>query len=212
MDKQQRFWDKQAEKFDKSEKQFAPVYDGIIAKTKAYLNENNMVMDLGCATGTKTLNFAGSVKQIYGIDISPEMIRLAKEKQDGHGIKNADFARGTLFENEFKDIKFDAIIAYGILHLLENVEEVLSKVHDSLKPGGLFISTTACYKDKASLKNRLSLYLYFLMQKLGMFPLHLNNFTFADVEELMGKADLVTLEAERIFSGMTICFLVAKKH
>ena len=45
------------------------------------------------------------------------------------------------------DQTFDAVLGLSILHLLENKEDVISSVHKMLKPGGIFISTTACIGD-----------------------------------------------------------------
>jgi len=39
------------------------------------------------------------------------------------------------------------VLGLSILHLLENMEEVIARVHDMLKPGGVFISSTACIGD-----------------------------------------------------------------
>jgi len=41
----------------------------------------------------------------------------------------------------------DAVLGLSILHLLENKEEVIAKVHKMLKPGGIFITSTACIGD-----------------------------------------------------------------
>jgi ubiquinone/menaquinone biosynthesis C-methylase UbiE len=211
MDKIQKFWDKQAQRYDSGEKQFDLVYNKVISKTKTHLEANDTVLDYGCATGTKTLNLAESVKQIYGIDISSEMIKKANEKRNENRINNAEFGQGTIFNNDFSDIKFDKIIAYSILHLLENNEEVLRKIHELLKPGGIFISLTACLKDKMAIKMRAQFFLYSLMKKIGMFPLHLGMFTFPETEDLIRKAKFGILESECIFEGMTISYIVARK-
>ena len=83
MNKSQIFWDKQAKRYDYSERQFEPVFNEVIAKTKEYLNANDNVLDFGCATGTKTLELAGATNQILGIDISDEMIKEAKDELGG---------------------------------------------------------------------------------------------------------------------------------
>jgi ubiquinone/menaquinone biosynthesis C-methylase UbiE len=212
MDKIKRFWDKQAHRYDNSERQFEPIFNEIISKTKIYLEASDTVLDYGCATGTKTLNLAESVKQIFGIDISSEMIKKAKEKRDENRINNAEFGQGTIFNNDFSDIRFDKIIAYSILHLLENKEEVLGKIYELLKPSGVFISLTACLKDKMAIKMRVQFFLYFLMQKTGMFPLHLSMFTFPEVEDLIRNAKFGIVESECIFDGMTISYIVARKQ
>jgi len=212
MDKIQKFWDKQAKRYDYSERQFEQVFKEIVSKTKTHLTKNDTVLDFGCATGTKTLELADSSGSIYGIDISPEMINEAlnklKEKKD---ITNARFASGSIFNNEFSGEIFDKVISYGVLHLLADKEEVLQKIHEILAPGGLFISTTACLKDKMKLKNKIEFLVYRVIKKLGIFPLHLNMFTARDVEKLMVDSNFEILESEAISGGITISYIVAQK-
>lgn len=76
-----KFWNKQAKKYDDSERQFEAIFKEVISETKEYLNTNDNVLDFGCATGTKTLELAGATKQIHGIDISDEMIKEARKKK-----------------------------------------------------------------------------------------------------------------------------------
>ncbi len=45
------------------------------------------------------------------------------------------------------DQTFDAVLGLSILHLLDNKEEVIAKVHKMLKPGGIFVTSTACIGD-----------------------------------------------------------------
>jgi len=209
--KTQKFWDKQAKRYDHRERQFEPVFKEVIAKTRKYLNVNDNVLDFGCATGTKTIELAGETKHIYGLDFSTEMINEAILKKDKAKIMNVSFLQGTLFDNDFEKVSFDKIIAYGIIHLLEDCEKVIQKIHELLKPGELFISTTACIKDKMAFKNSVVFALYLFMKWLGIFPLHLNMFKSVDVERLIENQNFQIVESEKIFHGITVIFIVAKK-
>ena len=210
--KAQKFWDKQAQKYDYSERQFEAVFKEVISKTKDYLNICDEVMDFGCATGTKTIELAGATKQIHGIDISGEMIKEARKKKEELKTNNASFTQGTIFENGFEKSSFDKIISFGVIHLLDDCEKVIQKIHELLKPGGIFISTTACLKDKMAFKNRLEFNAYRLIKKLGIFPLHLNMLTTDSVEKLIANQNFQIVKAEKIFHGITISFVIAQKH
>jgi len=212
MNKTQKFWDKQAKRYDYCERQFEPVFKEIIAKTKEYLNANDNVLDFGCATGTKTLELVDAIKHIHGLDISTEMIKEAIKKKNEANIKNISFSQGTIFNNDLEKASFEKIIAYGIIHLLEDSEKVIQRIHELLKPGGLFISTTACFKDKMAFKNRLEFSAYLLIKRLGIFPLHINMFRTSDIEKLINSQDFSLVKAEKIFHGITISFIVAKKQ
>jgi len=213
MNKAQNFWDKQAQRFDKSDKQFEHANQELIAETKKYLNANDTVLDFGCATGTKTLELANGIKHIHGLDFSAKMISEAIKKKDKSNVTNVSFSQGTIFNDALEQASFDKIIAYSILHLLEDSEKVIQRIHELLKPGGLLISETACFKDKMDFKTRLEFTIYRLMKRLGIFPLQLNMFKTSDVEQLINSENVNIIKVEKFFfNGMTISFIVAKKH
>lgn len=213
MNKTQIFWDKQAKRFADNEKQFEPASQELIARTKEYLNANDNVLDFGCATGTKTLELADGIKHIHGLDISAEMISEAIKKKNKVNVMNVSFSQGTIFNDDLEKASFEKIIAYAIIHLLEDSEKVIQRIHELLKPGGLFISTTACFKDKMDFKTRLKFTTYLFMKLLGIFPLHLNMFKTSDIEQLINSQNFNIVKAEILFfNGMTISFIVAEKH
>jgi len=209
--KAQRFWDKKAKKYDDSERQFEPVFNEVIAKTKKYLDSNDNVLDFGCATGTKSLNLASAVKHIHGLDISDEMVKEAIKKTHEANIMNCSFSQGTIFKDDLVKASFDKIISYSVIHLLEDSEKEIQRIHELLKPGGLFISTIACFKDKMALKNRLEFSTYLIMKRFGIFPLHLNIFNTVDVEKLIENQNFKIVESDKIFHGITASFIVARK-
>ena len=213
MNKAQIFWDKQAKRFDNSQKQFEPASKELIARTKEYLNANDNVLDFGCATGTKTLELADGIKHIHGLDFSAEMISEATNKKNKVNVTNVSFSQGTIFNNDLEKASFEKIIAYSIIHLLEDSEKVIQRIYELLKPGGLFISETACFRDKMDFKTRLEFTVYFIMKRLGIFPLHLNMFKTSDVEQLINRQNFRIVKAEKLFfNGMTISFIVAEKN
>jgi ubiquinone/menaquinone biosynthesis C-methylase UbiE len=213
MNKAQKFWDKQAKRFDGNQKQFETASQELIARTKEYLDTNDNVLDFGCASGTKTLELSDGVKHIHGLDFSTEMISEATKKKNKLNAKNVSFSQGTIFNDNLEKASFDKIIAYSIIHLLEDSEKVIQRIHELLKPGGLLISETACFKDKMDFKTRLEFTTYRFMRLLGIFPLHLNLFKISDIEQLIQKQNFNILKAQKLFfNGMTISFIVAEKH
>lgn len=211
MNKAQKFWDKQAKRFDESQKQFDPASQEIIARTKGYLNVNDHVLDYGCATGIKTIELAPLVNHIHGLDISSEMISAAIIKKNLANAANVSFSQGTIFNDDLGKASFDKIIAYSVVHLLEESEKAIRRIHDLLKPGGLFISETACFKENMDFKTRLEFSTFRLLERLGIFPLHLNMFNISDLEQLIKNQDFNIIKSETLFfNGMTISFIVAE--
>ncbi len=210
MNKTVKFWDKQATNYDKSEERFDPPFVKILNKTKKYLKKNDIILDLGCATGSKTFQLAPKVKKVIGIDISPKMIDSAKKKSKDLKIKNTEFFSGSIFDKKLTKGSYNVIVSFGVLHLLKENDKVTKRVNDLLKPGGYFISTTACLKEKMSIRSRIEFSLYMFVKKIGLLPLHLNMYKCSDVIDIVSN-DFEIVESENIFHGIHMCFIVGIK-
>jgi 2-polyprenyl-3-methyl-5-hydroxy-6-metoxy-1,4-benzoquinol methylase len=99
----------------------------------AGLKPGMRVVEVGCGTGLFTERLAKSGADITAVDISPDLLALARQRQ------NLDANRIRFVEGKFEEIelpeKYDAVIGSSVLHHLE-VEAALRKVHALLKPGG----------------------------------------------------------------------------
>ncbi|WP_235006850.1 class I SAM-dependent methyltransferase [Calothrix rhizosoleniae] len=115
--------------------------------TQQYFHPEMEVLEFGCGTGSTAIIHAPYVKYIHAIDISSKMIEIAQGKADTENIKNITFEQLTIDELTVSDCTFDMVLGLSILHLLSNKEEVITKVHKILKPGGLFVTSTACLGD-----------------------------------------------------------------
>ncbi len=103
------------------------------------------------------------------------MIETAKRKAG----KNVNFAKATIFE-KYKKETFNVILAFNILHLLEEPQKVMQRINELLKPGGLFISVTPCLGEKYSL---LSIFLV-LLRKIRILP-YIRSFKISELKELI---------------------------
>ena len=211
-DKIRQFWDKNAKRYDQIEKKSEDVNKDLIARTSKYLDPNDLVLDFGCATGNKAIELSKKVKFIKGIDISPEMISLANQKKDALNIPNISFSSGTIFSKELEPESFDIIVCFALIHLLEDLNDVTGRIHELLKPGGLVISVTPCFKDRMAFKTRLEFTLNIVMIRLGLLPLNLNMFTANDVKNLFSEMHFNIIESENVFEGISISFVVAEKR
>jgi len=174
----EKFWDKNAEKYAKSPIKNIPAYEQTMDHTKKYLSKQDTALEIGCGSGSTALLLADSVKHITATDISSNMIKIAQDKAKDQQIENASFAQKTLFDNTLKPGSFDVILAYNILHLLEDTPESIRRIKELLKPGGIFISKTVCLAEKS----RLWRILIFIMNLFGLAP----NVSFLKVDELEG--------------------------
>ncbi len=106
------------------------------------------VMEFGCGTGSTAIAHAPHVKHILATDFSAGMIEIARGKATAAGVENVTFSQMAIDEYTAADGTFDGVMGHSILHLVEDRDAVISEVYRMLKPGGLFISNTACLGDK----------------------------------------------------------------
>ena len=144
MNRESRFWDRIATRYSKSPVSDEESYQKKLRVTREYLRPDMEVLEFGCGTGSTAIAHAPFVKHIQAIDISSRMIEIAQAKADANNIKNVTFKRSSIDEFSASDQTLDAVLGLSILHLLENKEEVMSKVHKMLKPGGIFVTSTVC--------------------------------------------------------------------
>lgn len=142
------FWNKIAERYSARAVPDPAAFERKIAITVGMMEPAHTVLDIGCGTGSLALRLAPHGAEIHGLDISREMIRIAREKAAAAKVDNVVFhvAPFDARFDAFAPASLDGICAYSILHLmdLEQREASLARIHELLVPGGFFISSTLC--------------------------------------------------------------------
>ncbi|HKK56160.1 class I SAM-dependent methyltransferase [Marinobacter sp.] len=211
MNKSEEFWDKASKNYDKTEERFEYIHKKARENTRKYLKESQIVLDYGCGTGTASCEFASLVEEIYGIDISSEMIRIAKDKLAASEVDNVNFEKADIFDSKYQNESFDVILAFNMLHTVPNPQSVVQRVNDLLKHDGLFISTTPCLGQKMSFLVNLQIQFVRVLCKLGVIPIPIRRIKSTDIDELLAIGKFQTIESEKIFKGASSYFVTAKK-
>jgi len=147
MDQSAKFWDRIAEKYSRQPVADEAAYQKKLEVTQGYFKPEMQVLELGCGTGSTAIIHAPFVKHILATDISSNMLKIAKEKADAQGISNITFECSSIDDLKVADESMDVVMAHSVLHLLEDRDATIGQVFDMLKPGGLFVSSTACLED-----------------------------------------------------------------
>ncbi|MGE0484938.1 MAG: class I SAM-dependent methyltransferase [Gammaproteobacteria bacterium] len=142
-----RFWNVIANRYGRKPVPDQALYDKKLAVSRRYMTPESAVFEFGCGTGTTALHHAPFVKNIVAIDYSERMIEIAESKRKAHHVTNVAFACGTLDDHEHVTAQYDVVLGLNVLHLLGNWKEAIAHAHRMLKPGGVFISSTACLGD-----------------------------------------------------------------
>ncbi len=142
------FWDRIAPRYSKQTISDAKSYARKLATTQAFMRPNMEVLEFGCGTGSTALEHVPHVAHILATDVSGAMVDIGAEKAKQSGIDNISFRQSGLEDFTAPDGSYDMVLALNLLHLLSDRTAALAKIYRLLKPGGLFISSTACLADR----------------------------------------------------------------
>lgn len=200
-----KFWDRFAVRYSKSPIADQESYEKKLQITRKYLRSGMEILEFGCGTGSTAILHAPYVKHIHAIDASPRMIEIAQGKADAENVRNITFEQSAIDGFSGADESLDAVLGLSILHLLDNKEEVIAKVHKMLKAGGVFVSSTACLGGTMKfLKIILS-----IGRCIGLLPL-VKFFTSTELEKSLTDAGFGIDYQWQPGKGKSV-FIVAKK-
>ena len=166
------------------------------------LRPTDRVLEIGCGTGSIAIRLAPHAGEWTATDFSPEMLRIARAKPAPKNLRSVLADAGSAFDGG----PFDAICAFQVLHLVDDLPGVLSRVHANLKPGGLLMSKTWCFADMG-LKLRG---LFLVLHMVGLFPT-VNALTKTALREAVRDAGFEIVE-ERVYGANPHGpYLVARK-
>src|SRR2546425_4327900 len=107
----------------------------------AELLPGEVVLDLGSGGGIDVLLSArrvGPTGKAYGLDMTDEMLALARENQRKAGLENVEFLKGDIERIPLPDASVDVIISNCVINLAADKRKVLAEAFRVLKPGGRF--------------------------------------------------------------------------
>jgi arsenite methyltransferase len=107
----------------------------------AQLAPGEVVLDLGSGGGIDVLLSArrvGPTGKAYGLDMTDEMLALARENQRRAGVANVEFLKGEIEHIPLPDDSVDVIISNCVINLSADKDRVLAEAFRVLKPGGRF--------------------------------------------------------------------------
>jgi SAM-dependent methyltransferase len=105
----------------------------------AELREGEVVLDLGSGGGIDVLLSAkrvGPAGKAYGLDMTDEMLALARENQRRAGVANVEFLKGEIENIPLPDATVDVIVSNCVINLSADKDRVLREAFRVLKPGG----------------------------------------------------------------------------
>jgi len=162
----------------------------------AGLKEGETVLDLGSGGGIDVLLSAGRVGpagKAYGLDMTDEMLDLARENQRKAGASNVEFLKGEIENIPLPDASVDVIISNCVINLSADKGKVLAEAFRVLKPGGRFAVSDVVVRGEVPAEVRRSMELW-----VGCVAGALEEQEFKTLLETTGFTD-VDIEPTRIY-------------
>jgi ubiquinone/menaquinone biosynthesis C-methylase UbiE len=135
------------------------------------------IIDIGCGTGIYTNELCDAGAKVVGVDISPEMLAIAAEKNKRHG-KNVSFVAGDAASLPFADGSFDMAVSISAMEFFADPAKCLQEMYRVVKPGGRLIVATLNSRNPWALQRRIKARL-----KQTVFS-HANFYSITDLRRL----------------------------
>jgi len=163
----------------------------------AELKPGETVLDLGSGGGIDVLLSArrvGSTGKAYGLDMTDDMLALARKNQREAGVENVEFLKGEIENIPLPDNSVDVIISNCVINLSADKDKVLREAFRVLKPGGRFAVSDVVVRGEVPDEIRKSVMLW-----IGCIAGALNDRDYVAKLEKAGFAS-IDIEPTRVYS------------
>lgn len=116
-----------------------------IFQARGNWTKNDVIIDSGCGPGIVSRYMARHVRKVVGVDITTEMLRVAREKakEDSSINEKLSYVEGNMYELPFDDCYFDGSLTRYTFHHLENPKKALQEMIRVTKKGGRIVVVDA---------------------------------------------------------------------
>ena len=204
-----RFWDRIAGKYAADPIADMAGYEATLRRVQGLLSADQDVLEIGCGTGTTALRLAPFTRRLLATDVSAGMIAIAREKLAAEPVPQLSFAVADADAAIARQGEYDVVLAFNVLHLVTDLDRALELAVQTLRPGGLLISKTACISEMNPLIPYLALP---LMRAVGKAP-HVLCFDAAVLQWAIARQgmDIVSVERHGTRGKDIRVFIVARK-
>jgi SAM-dependent methyltransferase len=167
-----RFWNRIARQYAADPIADLAGYEATLRRVQGLLRPSHHVLEIGCGTGTTALRLAPFCRRLLATDVSAGMIAIAREKlaasPAGPAMPHLHFALADAdAPAATAPGSHDVVLAFNVLHLVQDLDQALAHAAQALRPGGLLISKTPCIADMNPLVRHLAIP---FMRAIGKAP------------------------------------------
>jgi arsenite methyltransferase len=175
----------------------------------AELHDGETVLDLGSGAGADVLISARRVAptgKAIGIDMTDEMLALARQNADAAGVENVEFVKGYIEQLPLPDASVDVLISNCVINLSGDKAKVLREAARVLKPGGRFAVSDVIADDDMDDATRTDVEAW-----TGCIAGALTRSEFTGALEEAGLKDVEIHETHRVHEHATSAIIRARK-
>jgi ubiquinone/menaquinone biosynthesis C-methylase UbiE len=175
----------------------------------ADLREGETVLDLGSGGGAEVLVSAqrvGPAGKAYGLDMTDEMLELARENQRDAGVDNVEWLKGHIEDVPLPDASVDVVISNCVINLSADKRRVLREAARVLKPGGRFAVSDIVADEDMDDETRRD-----MRQFTGCIAGALTRREFEDALAAAGLEDIEIRETHRVHEHAASAIVRARK-
>ncbi len=122
------------------------------------------LLDLGTGTGRMLELFGPEIERGLGLDLSLDMLLLARDRLERAGLKNCSVRQGDLYDLPIGDDSFDVVILHQVLHFLDDGGRAIKEAARVLRPGGRLLVVDFAPHEQEFLREQ------FAHRRLGFAP------------------------------------------
>ena len=204
--KAEAFWDGIAKSYAAQPIKNLDQHDRTVSRAASYLGPGSEVLEIGCGTGTIAMKLAPRAAHVLATDVSGALLGIARQRQAQGPLTNVTFLKagfGSLPEGQY-----DAVMAFNVLHLIEDQDAALAEMASRVKLGGVVVIKTGCLSDGWT---RYPLRVVIGgMRLVGKAPFVAFR-SVAQTEAAVERAGLTIVEKENMGRSLISRFLVARK-
>ncbi|MCW3013953.1 MAG: arsM [Solirubrobacterales bacterium] len=175
----------------------------------ADLHEGETVLDLGSGAGADVLISAkrvGTTGKAIGLDMTDEMLRLARANAAEAGVKNVEFLKGYIEDIPLPDASVDVVISNCVINLAGDKDKVLAEAARVLRPGGRFAVSDVIAGPDMDDATRADIAAY-----TGCIAGALTDAEFREALTTAGLTDIEIHETHRVHEHATSAIVRARK-
>lgn len=208
--KEKKIWNEISYRYDKQNQHLEEAFAKSIENSKNLINEDDKVLEIGCGTGIVALGVAEKTENIKALDLSKEMIKVAKEKAESEGKDHIEFLVGDGYNTDYEDESFDAVLMFNLLHIIKEPATQIREAKRVLKKGGKLITATDCYSEPVRFGVKWRLILQNILHKFNFLP-YINNFKIEELKELFTQEGFKIIEEEVLYEEPVNYYIALEK-